>query len=169
MFLSCIPVPKIAEQLNVPVHTVKKWADRGKWGRSRGQAIQTVRSGMQANVALYAANSLGDQTRAGLADVLAKQVAVMQKQPAKRVSQLAGRDGLATAAKTITDAAATIFGWSESRVIGLVDVRQLSSDHSSESPIIDVSTVDSAESLENVTEVIQSDSPQSVSPTTETT
>ena len=170
LFLACVPVPKIAEQTNLSVNTVRKWVDRGQWGKSRSQTVNLIKGRMQAGVMLQAANSLGDEVRSDLAEVLRNQAKTLRNQPVKRVGQLAGRDGMATAAKTVVDAAATIFGWSESRVIGLVDVRQLSADHSSEQAVIDVQATEMpAESPENVTEVIQSESTQSASPTTETT
>jgi hypothetical protein len=171
LYLSGYPMPKIALNLGLPFQTVKRWSYRGKWSSNREQAIEKVKGRMSANIALRASNSLSEETRTDLAEVLSSQAKVLRKNPAKRAGQLAGRDGLATAAKTVVDAAATIFGWSESRVIGLVDVRQLSVEHD-DSPILDVSTADSisdANSPENVTETGQSEAPKLLNDTEQAT
>ena len=66
-----------------------------------------------------------ERVRLGLARVLAKQVEVFEQNPPTKRADLTGRDGMAQATKTLSDAAGNVFGWGDTQPGGLIVVGEI--------------------------------------------
>ncbi len=99
---------QLAAEFNVPVSTIRKRAQRGRWLRLRTGVKQNVDRLVEQAVSLTLAEKSA-KVRDGLADELMRQVETVQRLPVKGgVRALSGRAELA---QKMAASSAKVFGW----------------------------------------------------------
>lgn len=131
LYFAGLPPKAIAAELSLSPNLVIKWITRYGWRDARDKSKQILVTKAETSLAREAANEVirrSDKVRTLLASEVEGQASALAKAPPKRLADLANtpeRQGRTAVLKTLTDAAATVFGWGSDSPGGVVALVEL--------------------------------------------
>jgi hypothetical protein len=157
LFFQGLTLPLIAQAVSVPLSTINKWSQRGKWSMLKEQTKGALVQGLRKDLAIgiippsSPQNALAPASRRlreQLASELEAQAAVLAQNPVQRVSELGNTpqgEGRASVVKRIAETAAIVHDWDQSTEAGLVIVTDMKGSAPEElAPAIDVQQLPAA-------------------------